>query len=77
MFELELTYFIEHQDELVAKYHGKTLVLQGEAVRGAYETPLHAYVEALKQFKPGTFMIQPCQPGKAAYTVSVVNSFAG
>ena len=74
MFHLELAYFIAHQDELVAKYSGKTLVLQGQEVRGAYDTPLDAYVEGSKQFKPGTFMIQPCQPGTEAYTVTVNSS---
>jgi len=74
MFDLELAYFIAHQDELVAKYPGKTLVLHGEQVRGVYDTPLDAYVEASKQFKPGTFMIQPCQPGAEAYTVTVNSS---
>jgi hypothetical protein len=76
MFDIELAYFIAHQDELVAKYLGKTLVLQGEAVLGVYETPLEAYVEALKQFKLGTFMIQPCEPGTEAYTVTVYSAAA-
>lgn len=63
----------------MAKYPGRTLVLQGEAVRGAYETPLQAYVEALKQFRPGTFMVQPCLSGQDAYTVNVFSAatFAG
>lgn len=74
MFDRELAFFIAHQDELVAKHPGKTLVLQGEEVLGAYDTPLDAYVEASKQHRPGTFMIQPCQPGAEAYTVTVNSS---
>jgi hypothetical protein len=71
VFESELTYFITHQSELVAKYDGKALVLRGDALVGVYDTPLQAYLEAQKQFEPGTFMIQPCAPGPEAYTVTI------
>jgi hypothetical protein len=76
MFDKELAYFIEHQDELVLKYPGKTLVLQGATVQGAYDSPLAAYTDALKKFGAGTFMIQPCQPGPGAYTVTLNSSAA-
>ena len=71
MFESELKYFITHQNELVAKYDGKALVLRGEQLVGVYDTALQAYLEARKQFEPGTFMIQPCTPGPQAYTVTI------
>lgn len=71
MFEAELNYFKAHQDELVAKHNGKTLVLRGETVEGVYDSPLDAYLSALKRFTAGTFMIQPCQPGPSAYTVTI------
>lgn len=71
MFESELKYFITHQSELVAKYDGKALVLRGDELVGVYDTPLQAYLEAQKQFAPGTFMIQPCAPGPEAYTVTI------
>lgn len=71
VFERELKYFIAHQDELVRKHAGKALVLRGEEVVGAYETPLEAYLEAQQRFPVGTFMIQPCAPGPAAYTVTI------
>lgn len=71
MFDKELSYFIAHQDELVAKHLGKTLVLRGETVEGAYDTPLQAYLTAQKQFPAGTFMIQRCLPGPSAYTVTI------
>lgn len=79
MFDKELAYFIAHQDELVAQFGGKTLVLHGESVQGAYDTPLAAYSAATEQFALGTFMIQRCVPGPAAYTVTVNSSapFAG
>ena len=71
MFDRELAFFIAHQDELVAKHRGKALVLRGEEVVGSYDTPLEAYVSAQQKFPPGTFMIQPCQPGPDAYTVTI------
>lgn len=71
MFETELHYFIEHQDELVAKHRGKVLVLRGERVEGAYDSALDAFLSAGKQFPAGSFMIQPCEPGPGAYTVSI------
>ena len=69
MFDTELNYFIAHQDELVSKYQGKTLVIRGERVEGAYDSALSAYIEGQKQFALGSFMIQPCEAGPSAYTV--------
>lgn len=71
MFDTELNHFIRHQDELVARHRGKVLVLRGEQVEGAYGSALEAYLFAKKQFPAGTFMIQPCQPGPSAYTVTI------
>ena len=71
MFEIELNYFISHQDELVAKHRGKTLVLRDQAVVGVFGTSLEAYLEARARYPLGTFMIQPCEPGPEAYTVTV------
>ncbi|MEQ1898725.1 MAG: hypothetical protein ABL971_15225 [Vicinamibacterales bacterium] len=71
MFDTELSYFIAHQNELVARHHGKTLVIRGEHVEGAYATPLDAYLAAQKQFALGTFMLQPCESGPRAYTVTI------
>ena len=71
MFDRELTFFIAHQDELVAKHRGKVLVIRGEKVEGAYESALVAYRSAEDRFQPGTFMLQPCQPGPGAYTVTI------
>ena len=71
MFEEELEFFIAHQDELVKKHRGKVLVIRGQSVEGAYDTTLAAYLSAQKQFQAGTFMIQPCEPGPGAYTVTI------
>ena len=71
MFETELKFFITHQDELVQKYRGQALVIRGEAVVGVYPSPLKAYLAAQEQFEKGTFMIQRCEPGPEAYTVTI------
>ena len=71
MFYRELAYFIAHQEELVAQYRGKTLVICGESIQGVYGSALEAYLAAQERFTPGTFMIQPCQPGSGAYTVTI------
>lgn len=71
MFDKELAFFIANQDDLVAKHRGKVLVIRGERVEGAYESPLAAYTAAETQFQPGTFMLQPCEPGPGAYTVTI------
>lgn len=67
----QLAYFIEHQDELVRLYNGKVLVIKELEVVGVYDTALQAYLEAKRLHPLGTFMIQPCQPGPEAYTVTI------
>lgn len=55
----------------MAKHNGKTLVLRGEKVEGVYGSALEAYLDAGKKYPLGTFMIQNCQPGPGAYTVTI------
>jgi hypothetical protein len=73
MFDEELAYFIAHQDELVKEYRGKVLVLKGPRVVGIYPNILDAYLQAQKEHKLGTFMLQRCEPGKDAYTVTLTS----
>ena len=68
MLEREFKYFKDHQEELVKKYSGKYLVIVGEEVVGVHDAEIDAYTEAKKRFKPGTFLIQHCLPGKSSYT---------
>ena len=70
-FETELAFFIEHQDELVRKHRGRTLVIRGERVEGVYDSTLDAYLDAQAKFDLGSYMIQRCEPGPGAYTVTV------
>lgn len=71
MFDKELDYFIANQKRLVAAYPGKTLVLRGEEVVSAHNDTLEAYLDAVKKYEPGTFMIQLCVEGSDAYTVTI------
>lgn len=74
MFERELTYFIKNQDALVRQYGGKVLVLREGAVVDAFKTPLEAYLAASRRFERGSFMIQRCEPGPEAYTVTIART---
>ena len=74
MFKEELSFFIENQDSLVKQYPGQVLVIKGKEIIGVYKNALDAYLESQKKHKLGTFMIQPCEAGTNAYTVSISSS---
>jgi hypothetical protein len=71
MFSEELDFFKSHQDELVREHEGKVLVIKGQSVIGVYPDVLVAYLEAQKEHSIGTFMLQPCEAGPEAYTVTI------
>lgn len=64
----EFEYYLKHQDELVEKYNGKTIVIKGECVLGAYNSDQEAIQETCKTEELGTFLVQLCTPGDEAYT---------
>jgi hypothetical protein len=64
----ELDYYIKHQDELVAKYRGKFLVIKNGSVIGMYNSDLEAVTETSKKEPLGTFLVQKAEPGKDNYT---------
>jgi hypothetical protein len=66
--EKEFKYYLDHQDELVKEYDGKFIVIHGSKVVGAYESELDAIKETSKKYKPGTFLVQKCEPGNGSYT---------
>lgn len=66
--EIEFKYYLDHQDELVKEYDGKFIVIHGSKVVGAYESELDAIKETSKEYKPGTFLVQKCEPGSSNYT---------
>ncbi len=67
MLDREFKYFLEHQEKLAKKYHGRFIVIVGDEVIGDYATEAEAYLETTKELKPGTFLIQQCLPGQSAY----------
>jgi hypothetical protein len=71
MLKQELDFFIANQPTLASEYPGKVLVIKDQKVIGVYETELQAYVEAQKTNELGTFLIQPCESGAEAYTVTI------
>jgi hypothetical protein len=71
VFDTELAFFIANQDDLVRRYKGTVLVIRGTEVVGAFPSPMEAYLAAQTQFPEGTYMLQPCEAGVGAYTVSI------
>lgn len=69
MLETEYQYFMEHQQELAAKYSDKYIVIVGNNVVGVYETNEDAYEESLKRYNLGEFLIQECSPDASSYTM--------
>jgi hypothetical protein len=66
--EKEFGYYISHQDELVAQYNGKFIVIKDEKVIGSYDSELEAITATVKQHALGTFLVQKCESGSAGYT---------
>lgn len=64
----QFRYYIDHQNELVAKYNGKFIVIKDSAVIGAYNDELEAITETSKKHELGTFLVQKCTPGSEGYT---------
>ena len=74
MFTEELEFFVTNQNILVEQYGGKFLVIKGKTIIGVYSSALEAYFNTQKTHKLGTFMIQPCEPGPDAYTVTIASA---
>ena len=64
----EFQYFLDHQDELVAQYKGKFIVIRDEKVIGDFDSELKAVQETSKKYPLGSFLVQKCEPGKESYT---------
>ena len=68
MLDKEFQYYLEHQDELVQKYKGKVLAIVDEKIVGVYDDEATAYLETIKNYEPGKFLLQLCTPGEDDYT---------
>lgn len=68
MLKDEFQYYLDHQAELLKQYNGRFLVIKDKKVQGDYSSEQEAYVEALKKYDVGSFLIQECKPGDDNYT---------
>jgi len=68
MLESEFDFFLKNQATLVSKYRGKYIVIKNKKILGVYNDISSAINETSKTEKPGTFLVQKCEPGKAVYT---------
>jgi len=59
MFDRELSFFIDHQNDLVAQYAGKILTIRGAEVVGVHDTPLVASDTDFKVFEPFGLTLRP------------------
>jgi hypothetical protein len=66
--EKEFKFYIDNQKELVEKFNGKFLIIQGENVVGEFDTFEKALEFAQTNYTIGTFLIQECLPGEDSYT---------
>ena len=64
----EFEYYLTNQKALVEKYHGKYIVVKGQAVIGVYDSEINAIDETNQKHEPGTFLVQKCEPGSAGHT---------
>jgi len=74
MFSEELDFFIANQDELVKEHRGKFLAIKGREILGVYSSAIEAYQATRVNHELGSFMIQPCEAGVDAYTVTIASS---
>jgi hypothetical protein len=67
----QFQFFVDNQEKLVNKHEGKVIVLHDRKVRGAFDDYLEAYLYGKKHFEPGSFIVQKCIRGDAAYTATI------
>jgi hypothetical protein len=68
MLEKEFKYYLDHQEDLVKEYNGKVIVIVENRVIGEYNNKKDAYLNSIKDHKPGSFLIIECTPGADGYT---------
>jgi hypothetical protein len=58
MYEKEEAFYLANKPELLAKYHGKHIVIVGEEVIGVYDDAGTACHGAIKTYPLGSFMLK-------------------
>jgi hypothetical protein len=66
--KIAFNYYLDHQDELVAQYAGKYVVIHDNDVFGAYDDDLTAVTESERTLDAGTFLVQKVSVGDTDYT---------
>jgi hypothetical protein len=69
MLENEFKYYLERQDDLVKEYNGRIIVIVNGKVVGVYGSKIDAYLDSVKEYNPGTFLIIECTPGADSYNI--------
>ena len=64
----QFQYYLDHQIDLLKNYDGKFVVIKDFEVVSAYDTEIEAYLDSIKKYELGTFIIQKCSPGDKDYT---------
>jgi uncharacterized protein YbcV (DUF1398 family) len=64
----EFQWYLDNQQTLVEKYDGKFLVIMNNTVVGVYDKEEEALFDAQRKHEAGSYIIQFCSPGEAAYT---------
>lgn len=64
----EFDYYLEHQQELVAKYNGKYIVIKDRNVIGTFDDQMRAVLDTQKHHALGTFLVQKVEAGSASHT---------
>ena len=70
LLDKEFSFYLANQEEMVAKYDGRVVVIKGCEVLGAYDSELAAYTETIRDYEEGTFLIQRVSEGEEAYTAT-------
>jgi hypothetical protein len=63
----EFNFYRANQDDMLAKYAGKVIVIKNREILGEYDTHLAAFSETIKHHERGTFIVQQVSEGNEAY----------
>jgi len=64
----EFSYYLQHQDELVAKHSGKFVVIKDHKVIGVFDDEITAIRDTAKTHELGSFLVQKCEQGTESHT---------
>ena len=66
----DFEFYLQHQDDFVAKYDGQVIALKDGVVLGAYKSYLEALEATCVEHEQGTFMLQKVSAGDKDYTAT-------